>query len=399
MGKSFIMRMFIKEQVMSGTRMNFCVVVPTKALINEVQHKLIADLDKLLEQQGYTIVTSGNSLALEKKQKYIFVLTPERLLYLLIEKKNIHIDLLFVDEAHKISAYDSRSTFYYQDIALLSERSRKPRVVFSSPNIPNPEIYLKLIPGIMEQDAKGLATSYSPVSQVKYIVDFQAQTLSQFNSVSGTSTQILSIKGLTFCALISKLNQVKPNGRKPQSIIYSNSTAKVVHLAQEYADHFQSLNNAVLERLAKDIENEVHADYYLARVVRKGIAYQIGYLPSTLRTRIEEQFCEGNIHTLFCTSTLVEGVNLPADNLFITSQYNGLKKLKNVDFMNLVGRVGRIEFNLYGNAFLVRLDDDKRTSPQQYEKLLSEPVPLQKLSIVAALTKPQKQRIRHAVRY
>ncbi len=36
MGKSFVMRMFIKKQIASGKQENYAIVVPTKALINEV---------------------------------------------------------------------------------------------------------------------------------------------------------------------------------------------------------------------------------------------------------------------------------------------------------------------------------------------------------------------------
>jgi hypothetical protein len=36
MGKSFIMRMYIKKQIMDGIACNFAILVPTKALINEV---------------------------------------------------------------------------------------------------------------------------------------------------------------------------------------------------------------------------------------------------------------------------------------------------------------------------------------------------------------------------
>jgi hypothetical protein len=108
--------------------------------------------------------------------------------------------------------------------------------------------------------------------------------------------------------------------------------------------------------------------------------------------RIEEQFREGNIRTIFCTSTLIEGVNLPADNLFVTSYKRGLSKMDEIDFRNLVGRVGRIKYNLYGNVFLVSLVDDKGIKAEEYEKLLSNEIPDQKLS-VAALTKSQKERI------
>ena len=50
---------------------------------------------------------------------------------------------------------------------------------------------------------------------------------------------------------------------------------------------------------------------------------------------------------------------------------------------NLVGRVGRIKFNLYGNVFFVT--DGKRTTEQEYLKLLREPVKEQKLSVVQDL--------------
>ncbi len=63
--------------------------------------------------------------------------------------------------------------------------------------------------------------------------------------------------------------------------------------------------------------------------------------------RIEELFREGEIKTIFCTSTLVEGINLPADNLFVTSYKNGRSNMTPVNFRNLVGRVGRIEYNVH----------------------------------------------------
>lgn len=45
--------------------------------------------------------------------------------------------------------------------------------------------------------------------------------------------------------------------------------------------------------------------------------------------------------TIFCTSTLVEGVNMLADNLFITNYKKGYAYMDAVDFRNLIGRVGR----------------------------------------------------------
>ena len=142
--------------------------------------------------------------------------------------------------------------------------------------------------------------------------------------------------------------------------------------------------------LAKDIKNEVHGDYYLSDLISKGVAYHIGYLPSSIRQRIETLFKEGKITALFCTSTLVEGVNLPADNLFISDYKNGQKDMRPIDFRNLTGRVGRLEFNLYGNVFLVATSEK---ASDKFETLLSKSVDKQTLSIEKGLTKPQKQNV------
>lgn len=149
MGKSFIMRMFLKKKVMDGERLNFALLVSTKALINEVSNKIITDLKDLLAKKNYRVLTSAGSLDLEqnKNHNYIFVLTPERLLYLLIGNPKIKIHYLFVDEAHKISSKDDRSTFYFDVVSMLNRQEPKPHFIFASPNIPNPEVYLKFARG------------------------------------------------------------------------------------------------------------------------------------------------------------------------------------------------------------------------------------------------------------
>jgi replicative superfamily II helicase len=92
------------------------------------------------------------------------------------------------------------------------------------------------------------------------------------------------------------------------------------------------------------------------------------------------------------TTTLVEGVNLPADNLFITSYRNGIAQMTPVDFNNLIGRVGRIEYNLYGNVFLVCLPGSKNDK-DKFVELLNKDVPAQQLSLVTELTVAQKKLI------
>lgn len=107
-------------------------------------------------------------------------------------------------------------------------------------------------------------------------------------------------------------------------------------------------------------------------------------MPAAIRMRIEDLFRKGKITVMFCTSTLLEGVNLPADNLFITDFKINRSNMTPVDSRNLIGRVGRIRFNLYGNVFLVAQGD--KITEKDYVELLKAPVPDQRLSIESGKT-------------
>lgn len=382
LGKSYIMRTFIREQIAKGRQCNFAIIVPTKALINETTEKLTEVLGPELKEKNYRIVTSAGAMALEEEHNFIFAMTPERLLYLLILMKDIPIEYLFIDEAHKISKKDGRSAFYYKVVDILSQRSAPPHIIFASPNIPNPEVYLQLIPDVANRENYKIATKFSPVNQEKFLIDFKCFELHYYNEATQKLTKYCSFpedKGL--------LDFVHELGEGARSIVYSNSKDNVVEYALQYATQLQPLHDSDLDVLAQDIRQDVHGDYYLADIVEKGVAYHMGYLPSTIRARIESLYKDGKIHTLFCTSTLLEGVNLPADNLFITSHKNG-GDMSPVDFRNLMGRVGRIEFNLYGNVFLVCIK--RKTKKERFLHLLQEKIVPQQLSLATALTPEQK---------
>ena len=401
MGKSYIMRMFIKQQILDGVKRNFALVVPTKALINEIKKKVTDDLKDNLHEFRYHIITAAGDAALESKEKnrnYIFIMTPERLLYLLINEKDIHLDYLFIDEAHKLSGADKRSAFYYQFVHMLSDRDDKPRIFFASPNVPNPEIYLKLISDINLENLidNRMASAFSPVSQEKFLINLNDKEVSIYNEHTKEAIPLTSIAiddaDLTDVLLRFEKDE---NGKEVQSIVYFPSTRKTVVAARDFAaNRVEKTDCKELMDLAQDIKNEVHGEYYLVDLIKKGIAYHIGYLPSSIRQRIEDLFKDGKITMLFCTSTLIEGVNLPADNLFVTDFKNGTKHMKPVDFRNLIGRVGRLEYNLYGNVFLVAISEKAK---EKYEQLLEANIKPQTLSVEKGLTKPQKRNVIEAL--
>lgn len=401
MGKSFIMRMFIKDEIiLQGAQKNYALIVPTKALINEVRSSIINDLNDNLEKRNYRVVSAASDIALEDDHNYIFVLTPERLLYLLISRPELQIDYLFLDEAHKLSGKNSRGPFYYKVVDMLLKRSKKPHFIFASPNIPNPQVYLRLMNDVIENnDESKLASTYSPVIQVKFLLDLLGQKVSVYNKHTQSVIKVADIKAAntslkTMLLYFEAKNMRLPENERSQTIVYYNGRSKAIAAARDFADSQGVLekHDPELDALSRDITREVHGDYYLAGMIKKGVAYHIGYLPASIRTRIETLFQSGKITTMFCTSTLLEGVNLPADNLFITDNKIFRSAMSPVDFRNLIGRVGRISYNLYGNVFFV--SEEKSVKPEDYIEMLQTPVPEQELSITTnpkVLKKVEKQ--------
>lgn len=374
MGKSFVVQTYIQQQIENSSKDNFAILVPTKALINEVRSNMIGVLQDKLKELNYRVVTASGDLVLQQDHHFIFIMTPERLLHMMIERDNINIDFLFIDEAHKISARGGRSSYYYKVLTQLGNMQQLPTVIFASPNIPNPEIYMRVIPGIEQKQMKKLISRFAPVCQFKYFLNVPERSGYYYNDYSKKLERCYTLpEGQELCDIVATVGQDK------QNVVYCSSRRSVLEQAVKYARNIAPKTDEGLVALAAEIRKEVHDDCYLADLIVRGVAYHVGYLPANIRLRIEKSFEKGDLRTIFCTSTLVEGVNLPADNLFITSYRNGPSNMDEVDFRNLVGRVGRIKYNLYGNVVLVRLDD--KLKAERYTELLKKEVPAQELSI------------------
>ena len=106
-----------------------------------------------------------------------------------------------------------------------------------------------------------------------------------------------------------------------------------------------------LSRLAKET---VHPRYLLADCVLRGIGFHYANIPTQLRQEVELAFADGDLKYLVCTSTLLQGVNLPAKNIFMLKPTRGQgRPLEPADFWNLAGRAGRLRREFQGNIFLI----------------------------------------------
>lgn len=144
---------------------------------------------------------------------------------------------------------------------------------------------------------------------------------------------------------------------KDSNLVYCNSVSRTIDYAIKFADIIPEDNtgiNAQLTKASTIIGKYIHPDYYLANIIKKGIAYHFGNMPQLIRNLIEDLYKNGDIKYVFCTSTLLEGVNMPTQNLFILDNRKHKSELKSIDFWNLAGRAGRMSRELQGNVFCIK---------------------------------------------
>lgn len=375
MGKSFIIKAFIRKVIKNIPPENLVVLVPTRALINQFTIDLKGELQSILERYNYKIATNSNisDLLTEEVHNYILILTPERLISYLSQKNNPPIGFLFVDEAHKLAQEkDSRSITTYSAIErTLSKYGKNVKLHFSSPNVSNPEVFLNLF-GSQTSD-NYFQTDESPVSQNLYFIDIVNETveLIEKNDFKKIETENFNEKFSTISRVIDYL------GENSNNLIYNNSKPKTINGAVDFVknrDHKKIEITTAIANASKQIRDYIHKDYFLADLIENGVAYHHGKLPQLLRNLVEDLYKSEEIRNVFCTSTLLEGVNMPTKNLFILNNKNGLGKLEEIDFWNLTGRAGRLNKELFGNIYCIKHEDctweNKRTV------LLKKPITL-----------------------
>jgi hypothetical protein len=359
-GKSFLVVEHLCRLAEKPGRFVAAYVTPTRALLSEVHQKIQARIKGRPGMRVSAIPT------LEEEQTYptqIFVLTQERLSTLLSAgASDLVFDLLVVDEAQNI-ADDSRGMILQDCLEQIAERSNKTQVILLAPGaVGMPEVAKTF--GI--SDLVSLSTQLSPVQQNRIVLTKVHRKPRELAlAVIGHEGAHHNLGNLE---LADSLNDAKSRlarvavelGGDGGSLLYETGPRE----AEKAAACLMELLKArgvqpkpgPLEELSKFIKEHVHPDYQLAEMVRYGVAYHYGRMPSLLREAIETTFKldQGGIRYLVCTTTLAQGVNLPARNVFIdTPKYGQGKPLNPALLWNFAGRAGRLNQDVVGNVFLL----------------------------------------------
>lgn len=348
LGKSFILKDIIYDVVRRPDLNEHCVVVlvPTKALIGQTA----ADLRELLRDVPDVNIATFPSLPLFLRKTYprtIFVLTPERLLRYLSSPVR-DIDYLIVDEAQKvISKSDARSSIYYHAIVETTRRFAT-KLVFASPSIQNPELFLELF-GKATRGA--LAVKERTVAQQRYFVDLIAHEQFDLSEEAAGGGKLAEPPIATSAfELVTSLSGTR------KSIVYINSSTKAADFALRLAETLPLVQDPKIGAVIRYVKEHVHKDYFLVKTLAHGVAFHHGKMPQEVREKVEALFADPGscLQYIVCTSTLLEGVNLPAKNIFVLNDTHGPSGFGKIDFENLVGRAGRLTYDFSGNVICVR---------------------------------------------
>lgn len=364
LGKSYILKDMIYDISRKSELNGRCIVVlvPTKALIAQTASDLRMALRDIAEINVVTHPSLPGYLR-NRFSRTVFVFTPERLIRYLANPVR-EVAYLIVDEAQKVIAEgDARSSLYYHSIVETTRRYAT-KLLFASPSIANPELFLTLFG---KSKAGALAVKERSVFQNRYFIDLvkrEQYYVAGVNSITSSNSILRRIEGTSvesdLVELILKLS------RTHKAIIYVNSSKESVDFALQLAARCRQVDDTGINELIKFVHEYVHEDYYLAHALRHGLAFHHGKMPLEIRDRIEKAFADPNcpIRFIVCTSTLLEGVNLPAKSIFVLSDRHGRKSFlpkqrhakaaAKVDFENLVGRAGRLSYDFVGNVICIR---------------------------------------------
>lgn len=353
-GKTHIILNYLLDKMLKSNGAFAAIIVPTRALITEVASKLyelLKERDQVKDVEICTVPRDGVFRA-----KTFFVMTQERL-HEVLQRGDVRFNYLFIDEAQNITD-QSRGVLLHITIEKMLEDSF-PQIIISMPSASYQNSFSTIFKDI---EFKKKITKHSPVAKILINVVPKGKNLNI--SLLDSECKLTLEKGFNgkrFADIVYKLGQGQSN------IIYRNRTDYCEDVANELASKISEAipdyaPNALLEEAADYVEKFVHHEYSLANNLRKGVAFHYGPLPGSIRVMVESLVKEGHINFVSCTSTLAEGVNLPAKNLFLKNPMQMVpmqpwERIEDVKISNITGRAGRMLQHFSGNIFLVEPDD------------------------------------------
>ncbi|WP_046206240.1 DEAD/DEAH box helicase [Acinetobacter radioresistens] len=364
-GKSFLIKNCAIK--LSKNYKNIIFILPTKVLLDE----FLISFRKIINEQKIDNLNIGKTISkLRRDKNNILVLTQERYNSLLYspEYSDVDIDILFVDEAHKLlDKKNKRAITLFKVINKSINKFPNMKLIFSCPIISNPEALLNIF-NIDKGSSRTIKES--PVSQNLYSIDIGSKKYHYFDTITSKVIEI------NFNRIYSSdFDLIHSVGLHSDSnLVYLSSKISCINTAILFKNYLVSTgelptNDEELLNESNLISDFIHSEFALTELLKYKIAFHHGSLPPFIRKRIEDLYAKRKIKYIFCTSTLLEGVNLPTKNVFIYPfNISNAQESSKLNFWNLAGRAGRYKNELTGNIFCINNPDNSFNKTEVFTK-------------------------------
>ncbi len=386
-GKTFLMReiVFLNKDRYK----KILLVFPTVALLLENAQEMTWFVAQ--HQLDYQIVKTVDDISEEEDRPTIYVFTPERALQMLSTYPDLSLDFFFFDEVYKIDEdYCSDSldehdnddadkgknlpitkyvNFLDEDrgktfrIALYLLAKTVDDFYLAGPNLNKSQFGKGLKRFIVLNHITVKEILFEPTLRISVNAynSYIKEQLPAFISNS-TCTNLVPVSKKTNDRIQDLVSYIGHNNYG-KTLLYCTSPAKVVKYASKLSENtradiivkkYPESFKQFIEHIKKEYDIGHHVEEWsLIQVLQHGFGMHHGKLPKYIQREILEQFNKGTFDVLFCTSTIVEGVNTDAQNMIILNPSKGNKKLTPFDIKNIKGRAGRYYHCFVGRVFYV----------------------------------------------
>ena len=387
-GKSSIVVDSIQELIKSEKIKKVLFILPTKALINEYRRKIKKIINDI------TIIENPHVLNIFDKVIYLF--TPERFLVFYENNKNLQLDYVINDEAQVLININkkkclNRSILLAKALSVISNKQMP--IIFLLPYISKPfeSFIFKFINGDEDEVIQIKEDILPFVSNNYYILDVDENgDLFRYDFSKDAGIEFVNQKYIAKAyenfdknnlqcwgdIIVDNLRKIVNVDKK--TIIFCTNKNEIKLIANRIIKNGTCKINRIgfrMQAWINYIEKNLGPEFEYIDFLKNGIAVHFSEIDSYIRRQVEIIFNEEeDIKVMICTSTLLQGVNLNAQNLIMIygKKFSSIGNVE-IDYRNLIGRSARLGINIQGNIYNISCCKDiEKEGTKLYKS--SEPV-------------------------
>ena len=349
-GKSFLFQELIKE-----IKGDIIIIIPSRALISEYLIKV-----KNLVSKETLVLEFIEVVNINKTKNRIFIITPERGDELFAKLDLLNIELILLDEA-QLTDEGIRGMKFDSFVRRVNKKLPNVKKVFTHPFLQNPEAQFKknhinddLDSEVYEQKTVGKIFLSAEDGKFNFFSPFNDKSNGELVADKNFIKKILRNNG-TLLIYISK--------NKIYSGEFLEEFSEYIELCPIITNK-ESLHyiNKLEEFLGTNNDEEKYS--LLIYLMKKGIVIHHGSIPLKARLLIEKFVNENHAKICFSTSTLIQGINMPFDVVWVNNfRFEGNADQKILNMKNLIGRAGRTtrEINTFDYGYVIVERQNKKT--------------------------------------